>query len=62
MRTAANNWIDTSTGKLKYGIDVLHNGVWKHLAENGKACIYDSEEERDAKRAEYRKWRVPPNT
>lgn len=40
MRTRPNDWIDTNTFETKYGIDVLHEGKWKHLAEDGKPCIY----------------------
>lgn len=61
MRTRANDWLDTNTLETKYGIDVLHDGKWKHLAEDGKPCIYSTPAERDAKRAEYRKKSMPPN-
>lgn len=61
MRTRPNDWLDTNTLETKYGIDVLHDGKWKHLAEDGKPCIYSTPAERDAKRAEYRKKSMPPN-
>lgn len=61
MQTAPTSWLDTETLKPKYGLKVLHEGRWKNLAEDGKPCIYDTETERDAKRAEYRKIQAPSN-
>lgn len=55
MRTRPTSWIDIDTLQGKYGLQVLHKGKWRNLAENGKPCVYDTQEERDAKRREYSK-------
>lgn len=55
MITRPTRWIDLKTLKPKFGLEVRLHGKWMGYAENGKPCIYDSEKERDAKRAEVRK-------
>jgi len=49
--------MNTATGEPMYGLQVYARGQWKHLAEDGVPCIYSTEAERDAKRAQYRRLR-----
>lgn len=58
MRTRANNWLDTSTNKPKFGIQVFVDGKWKNAAENGKPLLFDCLVKREAKRRELRKIRI----
>jgi len=53
------DWIDHRGSKPQYGFQVFHSGKWRHAAENGMACLYDTEAERDAKQAEFRKLKTP---
>lgn len=55
MRTRANNWFDTKTQAVLYGIDVWHEGQWCHAAEDGQPLLFRSQAERDAKRQEIRR-------
>lgn len=55
MKTRACNWLDTDTGKPKFGIQVFVNGKWHNAAENGKPLLFDDLLEREAKRRELRK-------
>lgn len=55
MRTREYNWLDMSTRKPLYGIQVLWDGEWLNAAEAGKPLLFDTQAERDAKRAEIRK-------
>lgn len=55
MRTREHNWLDTNTLEPKYGFQVYANGCWCHVHEDGKPCIYDTPEERDAARAKARR-------
>lgn len=48
MRTRKHDWFDTVEHKPKYGFQLLVKGRWKHVAEDGKPCLFDTEEERDA--------------
>ena len=41
--------------KPRFGFEVHHNGQWKNAAEDGVPCIYATEQERDEKRAEFRR-------
>lgn len=56
MRTRAFDWFNDQTLQPLYGIQVLNNGRWSHLAIDGKAALFATPDERDAKRAEVRKW------
>lgn len=57
MRTKINNWFNPTTGEILYGIDVLHERLWCHAMENGKPLMFKTKAERDAKRAEVRRWK-----
>lgn len=61
MRTRKHDWFDSRGYKPKYGFQVLINGRWKHAAEDGKPCLFDTPEERDSKQAEFRKMATPSN-
>ena len=54
MRTRKTEYLNSYTLKPEYSFQVF-DGEWKNVAENGRLCIYKTEEERDKKRAEYRK-------
>lgn len=53
MRTRPVDWLDTRTYEPRYGLQVFDDGQWKHAAENGKPCVYNTRIERDMKRAEF---------
>lgn len=55
MRTRTHNYYDARTHKPVYSFQVIHKGVWSNVAENGKPLLFKTTEERDAKRAEYRR-------
>jgi len=56
MRTKNYDWLDTSNGKVLYGIQInLGGGKWMNAAENGKPLLFNTENERDIKRSEIRK-------
>lgn len=59
MRTRKHDWFDTRCNKPQYGFQVFINGQWKHAAEDGKPCIFDTKEERKAKQSEFRKIVIP---
>lgn len=58
MRTRTKDWLDLKTMKPAYGFQVFHDGQWKDVAEDGKACIFASPAKRDKKRSEFRKLRL----
>jgi hypothetical protein len=60
MRTTPCTWFDTKGGGIKHGFMVRVDGKWMHAAENGKPCIYETEKERDKKRAQFRKMKTQP--
>lgn len=55
MKTRNYNWYDMQNHKPLFGIQVRWDGEWLNAAEDGKALLFDTPEERDAKRAEIRK-------
>lgn len=55
MRTRNCDYFDTSSLRTVYGIELLIGGVWLRLAENGKPCLFATQEDRNAKRATYRR-------
>lgn len=56
MKTRNHDWFDMKNPQQpKYGIQVQQDGKWYNAAENGEPCLFDTEAERDAKRAEFRK-------
>lgn len=55
MRVKPNNWLDTTTREIFYGIDAFIDGVWHHLASDGKPLFFKSAEERNSKIKELRK-------
>ena len=61
MRTRTHDWFDTRTHKRQYGFQVFHNGTWRNAAENGAPCLFDTQEDRDLKQAEFRKMRMSSN-
>lgn len=63
MRTKANNWGNPETGEVQYGLDVwvdceAYRG-WAYYAENGKLVLFQTEQERDAKRREVSRAPLP---
>lgn len=58
MKTRAYNWLDTNTGKPKFGIQVHVDGKWQNAAENGKPLLFDCLVKREDKRRELRKIRI----
>lgn len=61
MRTRVCDWYDKKSGKPKYGFEVFHKGEWRHAAENGELCLFDTARQRDKKRGEFRRLKVTPN-
>jgi hypothetical protein len=57
MRTRLTAWYKKDLDEIWYGVKVLHKGHWCNLAEDGNACIYPTESEAQAKRAEMRRKR-----
>lgn len=55
MRTKNYDFLDIDNSKVKYSFKVKHEGTWKNVAENSEPLLFDTEIERDNKRAEYRK-------
>jgi hypothetical protein len=49
-----NDWLDTKTMTIKYGIDGLYSNQWMHCSENGKPLFFDTATERDNKIKELR--------
>ena len=62
MKTRAFDWFDERKRVPMYGFQVLTETGWKNLAEDGKPCIYPTTEQRDSKRAEYRRRKAIRNT
>jgi hypothetical protein len=62
MKTRPFDWFDESKRVSMYGLQVLTEGGWKNLAEDGKPCIYPTTAERDQKRAEYRRRKAISHT
>lgn len=58
MRTKTNDWYDSSEKKVYYGIDIYFNGEWHHAAEDNEPLLFETREERDAKRKELRKLKL----
>ena len=50
MKTKTNDWVDTDTMEVSYGIDVYYNGEWHHAAVEGIPLLFDTKEERDIQR------------
>lgn len=50
MRTRPTTWYDSAETATVYGIEVLHNGEWLHVAENNIPLLFSSEGEREQKR------------
>lgn len=55
MRTKNFDFLDIEKSKPLYSFKVLHEKTWKNVAENGKPLLFETEESRNLKRAEYRK-------
>ncbi|MFD0726985.1 hypothetical protein [Lysobacter brunescens] len=62
MKTRIHDWFDTKRNRVMYGFQVHTADGWKNVAEDGKPCIYTCPEQRDAKRAEYRRRKAIRNT
>ena len=57
MLTRNRDYLNKKTLEPEFGFQVFDEGEWKNVAENGVPCIYKTPEERNAKRAQYRKLR-----
>lgn len=55
MRTKLSAWYKQDLDEVWFGVKVLVGGRWADLAETGKACIYPTQSEAEAKRGEMRK-------
>lgn len=49
LKFKTNNWLDTSTMQIRYGIDAFYDGAWYHCSDGGKPLFFDTVEERDEK-------------
>ena len=61
MRTKLTAWYDKANDRPLYGIKVHVNGIWVDLAQNGKALLYETRQECEAKRKEVRRWQYDPS-
>lgn len=59
MKTRLHEWLDLKTMRPRFGVQVCCNRQWRHVAENGKPCVYETEAEAERKRTELRK--LKPN-
>jgi len=50
MKTREHNWYDMQNHRPMFGIQVRWNGKWLNASENGKALLFNTQEERDAKK------------
>ena len=63
MKTRGSMWFDTVTHKPVYGIQVHHGGQWINAMDNSGSLLFDTEEDRDAKRKELNSRDIPtPDT
>jgi len=46
MKAVPNDWINTKTLEVMYGIDVFHDGKWKHFSR-GEMRWWPTPEARD---------------
>ena len=51
MKVREHNWFNEKTRKVMYGIQaqLKPREKWMHVMENGKACVYETEDERKCK-------------
>lgn len=61
MRTKMTAWYDKENDRPLYGIKVHVNGAWVNLAQDGKALLFETREECEAKRKEVRRWQYDPS-
>jgi hypothetical protein len=54
MKVKPNDWLDTGTREVFYGIDAFVDGAWHHLASDGKPLFFKSAVERNMKIKELR--------
>lgn len=47
MKFKANDWLDTKTHEVHYGIDGFQDGQWYHIASEGKPLFFDNAKDRD---------------
>lgn len=52
MKTRPTEWLDTKAMRPKHGLKVFHDGRWIDVGKDGSVLLFDTPEERDAKRAE----------
>lgn len=55
MKTRNHNWFNSKTKQPQFGFQVLVGQRWCHAMEDGKILLFDTEAERDEKKAEFRK-------
>lgn len=55
MRTREFNWFDTENRVPVFSFQVLKDGVWHNVANNGKPLFFATEEERNAARKAFNK-------
>lgn len=55
MRTRNCDYFDIKSLRTVYGIEIMLDGVWLRLAENGEPCLFKTKEARYLKREEYRR-------
>ena len=55
MKTRNHDWFDSKRLIPMYSFQVRVDGKWANVHDNGKPCIYATQSERDAARAEMRK-------
>lgn len=59
MQTQPVDYLNIKTLKQSYGIKVKHNGKWVYAGDNDGLYLFDTEEERGAKREELSRQQVP---
>lgn len=59
MKTRVNDWIDTKTGAVMYGVQVRCQGQWMNVCDGSKPCVFDRKEDRDALRKTLQRTKDP---
>ena len=52
MKVRKNDWLDTETMTVHYGIDGMYNGKWHYLCCDDKPLFFGTSAERDTKMKE----------
>lgn len=59
MRTRISPMFNTENLEERFGVQVKTKTGWRHVADEGKLCVFDTLEEAEALRKELRKRPMP---